>query len=250
MEKLAKFAVAVLDDAEKASINQDSRDRLEYFANDDLPYAIAGSEQLKTLQDRALKIVRAFDAKTGGDAAAHQKMCDDLTAAGEKAWPAMSAKVKSSDDFDANAIMKNPDNFKGKTYHFKSVNNRMGWDYSPGNGYQFAMTSQGTPVAAKYDTTVKASVKDVEKRTAKEIPDEGFDFIATVEDVGPIVKISRASGSIQTTGGENVGTVTAESNETVQGVRMKIIALHVGPVTAAEDQGVVSADGWIGQPAQ
>ena len=249
MDKLAKFASAVLDEAEKADINQNSRDRLEYLANDNLPYAIAGSDQLKPLQDRALKIVRAFDAKTGGDAAAHQKLYDDLAAAGAKAWPAMMAKVQSSDDFDANAIMKNPDNFKGKTYHFKSVNNRMGWDYSPGNGFQFAMTSEGTPVAAKYDSTVKASVADVQKRTAKEIPDEGFEFIATVEDVGPIVKISRASGNLQTTGGENVGSITAESNETVQGVRLKIVAIHVGPVTAAEDQGVVNADGTIGQPA-
>jgi hypothetical protein len=250
MDKLAGFASSVIAEAEKANINADARDRLETLANDDLTYCLAGSDQLKTLQDRALKIVHAFDAKVNGDAAAHQKLFDDLTAAGTKAWPAMAAKVQASDEFDANAIMQNPDNFKDKLYHFKGVNNRMGWDYSPGNGYQFAMTADGTPVAAKFDTTVKASVKDVAKRTAKDLPDENWEFIAAVEDVGPIVKIDRATGDIKTTGGETVGTVTAQADVTVKGVRLKIVALHAGPVTAAEDQGVVNADGSIGQPAQ
>jgi hypothetical protein len=246
MEKLAKFASAVVDQADKATIDQDARDRLDQLANDDLPYAIAGSDQLKTLQDRAMKIVRAYDAKTGGDAAAHQKLYDDLVAAGAKAWPAMAAKVSSSEEFDANAVFKNVDNFKGKAFHFKGVNNRMGWDYSPGNGFQFAMTVDGTPVAAKYSSTVKDAVKAIEKRTAHETPDEGYDFIATVEDVGPIVKISRASGDIKTTGGETVGTITAQADETVPGVRLKIVALHAGAVTAAEDQGVVKPDGSVG----
>ncbi len=190
LDKLAGFATGVIAEAEKASINQDSRDRLEQLSSEDLTHCLEGSDQLKPLQDRAMKIVHAYDAKVGGDAAAHQKLYDDLVAAGTKAWPAMAAKVQASDDFDANAIMQNPDNFKGKAYHFKGVNNRMGWEYSPGNGYQFAMTSEGTPVAGKFDTTVKASVKDVSKRTAKDLPDEDYEFIATVEDVGPIVKIS------------------------------------------------------------
>jgi hypothetical protein len=250
MTKLAGFASSVLGEAEKASINSDARDRLEQFANDDLPYCLAGSDQLKPLQDRALKIVHDFDAKVNGDSAAHQKLFDDLSAAGNKAWPAMAAKVQASDDFDPNAILQNPDNFKGKLYHFSGVNNRMGWDFSPGNGYQFAMSKEGTPVAAKFDTTVKASVKDVAKRTAKDLPDEGWEFIASVEDVGPIVKIDRATGDIKTNGGETVGTVTSQADVTVKGVRLKIVALHVGPVTAAEDQGVVNADGTIGQPAQ
>jgi hypothetical protein len=162
----------------------------------------------------------------------------------------MVAKVKASDDFDGNAIMQNPDNFKGKVYHFKGVHNRMGWDYSPDNGFEFAMTSAGTPVAAKYDSTVQAAVKIIGKRTAKDLPDEDWEFVATVEDVGPIVKIQRATGDIKTTGGEAVGTVTSQADVTVKGVRLKIIALHVGPVTAAEDQGMVNADGTVSAPAQ
>jgi hypothetical protein len=250
LDKLAGFAANILDGAEKTPINSDARDRLEQFASDDLPYCLAGSDKLKTLQDRAMKIVHDFDAKANGDAAAHQKLFDDLTAAGTKAWPAMAAKVQASDDFDANAIMQKPDNYKGKLYHFSGVNNRMGWDYSPGNGFQFAMSKEGTPVAAKFDTTVKASVKDVAKRTAKDLPDENWEFIASVEDIGPIVKIDRAPGDVKTNGGETVGTVTSQADVTVKGVRLKIVALHVGPVTAAEDQGVVNADGSIGQPAQ
>ncbi len=250
MDKVAKFASDILDQAEKAETNQDSRDRLETMANDDLRVALSGSEKLKGLQDRAMKIVRAFDAKTGGDAAAHQKMYDDLIAAGGKAWAAMAAKLQATDEFDPNAVMQNPGNFQGKAFHFKGINNRMGWDYAPGNGYQFAATIEGTPVVGKFDSTVAAAVKDIGKKTAKDLPDDDFEFIATVEDVGPIVKIARATGNIQTTGGETVGTITAQGEETVQGVRLKIVALHSGAVTAAEDQGEVNADGTIGQPAQ
>jgi len=47
MEKLAKFASDVIDQAEKANINQDARDRLEYLANDNLPYCLGDRSSLR-----------------------------------------------------------------------------------------------------------------------------------------------------------------------------------------------------------
>lgn len=160
----------------------------------------------------------------------------------------MVAKVKTSGDFDANAALKNVDAFKGKTYRFTGVKNRMGWDYSPGNGYQFAWTVDGTPVAAKYDDAIQAAVKDIATRTGKDFSDESYDLVAEVVDVGPVVRIARAEGEIKTDGGEKIADVTSQRDEVAQGVRMKVVALHVGPVTAAVDQGVVDQTGAVGRP--
>jgi hypothetical protein len=248
LDKLAKFASAILDDAEKATITQDSRDRLESFANDDLRIALDGSDQQKGLQDRALKLVRTFDAKTAGDDAARKKLYDSLVDQGNKAWPGIVGKISTDGDMNANAIMKDPNSFTGKVYRLTAQKNRMGWDYSPGSGFAFAITQDGTPVAAKYDSTIAAAVKETSKRTATDFSDEEYDVVLKVDDVGPIVRIARATGTISADG-EKVADVTAQADETVQGVRGTIIALHCGPVTATADGGEVSEDGTMKQPA-
>jgi hypothetical protein len=248
LDKLAKFASSILDQAEKADINQDARDRLETFANDDLRIALDGSDQQKGLQDRALKLVRTFDAKNAGDDAARKKLYDSLVDQGNKAWPGLVAKINTDGDMNANAIMKDPNSFTGKVYRLTAQKNRMGWDYSPGSGFAFAITQDGTPVAAKYDSTIAAAVKETSKRTATDFSDEEYDVVLKVDDVGPIVRIARATGTISADG-EKVADVTAQADETVQGVRCTIIALHCGPVTATADGGEVSEDGTMKQPS-
>jgi hypothetical protein len=249
LDKLAGFASAVLDQAEKAQIDNDARNRLEQFAEDDLRIALDGSAQQKSLQDRAMKLVRDFDAKTAGDDAARQKLYDTLVDTGGKQWPALVGKINTDGDFDGNAIMKDPNSFTGKVYRFTAVKNRMGWDYAPGEGFRFAMTSAGTPVAAKFDSTIESAWKEISKRTAKDFRDEEYDLVVKVDDVGPIIHIARASGSINTDSGEKVADITAQADETVQGVRMTVIALHVGPLTATADGGMVDETGAVRQPA-
>jgi hypothetical protein len=249
LDKLAKFASTILDQAEQATIDKAARDRIEQFAGDDLRIALDGSDQQKGLQDRAMKLVRAFDAKTAGDDAARKKLYDTLVDQGTKAWPGLVAKISLDGDLDANAIVKNPDSFSGKVYRLTGMKNRMGWDYSPGSGFAFAITQEDTAVAAKYDSTIAAAVKEISKRTAVDFSDEDYDVVVKVDDVGPIVRIARATGTISADG-EKIADVTAQSDETVQGVRMTVIALHVGPVTATADSGEVDETGNMKQPAQ
>ena len=64
-----------------------------------------------------------------------------------------------------------------------------------------------------------------------------------IDDVGPIIHIARSEGTVSTDSGEKVGTISAQADESVQGVRMTIIALHVGPVTATADGGEVDETG-------
>jgi hypothetical protein len=221
----------VLDEAEKTPLNQDSRDRLETLAEDDLRLALEGSDQLKPLQARAMKIVGSFDQKAVDQAG--------------KAWPGMADKADATAGLDAVAASQNIDNFKGKTILLKAVKNEMGWEYSPSSGYDFAITIDSVPVAGKFDTSLRKAFDEIAAKTGKDFSDEQYDVIATVEGMGPVVKIARAEGTIKTTGGESVGTVTATGHETVQAVRLKIIGIHVGPLAGTSSQGVVDETGAI-----
>jgi len=244
LDKLAKFAAAVLDEAEKANIDKDARDRLESFANDDLRIALEGSDQLKPLQQRAMKLVSAFDQKAVGDAAARDKLYNTLIEQANKAWPAMSKDFEATDGLDAVGASQKIESFKGKTVRLKAVQNRMGYDYSPSSGYDFAMTIDSVPVAGKYEPAIRKAYNGITAKTGKDFSAEDCDIIATVEGMGPIVRIARTKGSVQTTGGENVGTITSEGNETVTGIRLKIIGLHVAPM-AATSSGAVDENGNI-----
>jgi hypothetical protein len=245
-KKMAGFASAILDQAEKTELNQDSRDRLETFANDDLRLALEGYDQQKLMQQRALKMVAAFDKKAGGDAATKAKLYDDLSAQSGKAWPAMAAKLSPGESFDAVAASQNIDSVKGQTIILKGANNRMGWDYRPGAGYDFAVTIDGVAVAGKYEQSIHEAVDSITRKTGHDFSDETYDVVATIDGMGPIIKITRSEGTISANG-EKIADVTAQRDETVQGIRLKIIGLHVGPVASAVGQGTVDENGNVGQ---
>ncbi len=246
--KIEAFAAVILDQAEKTTITKDSRDRLETIANDDLRLNDEGSPNLKSLQSRAMKLVAAFDKKTIGDAAAQEKLYNDLVAAGNKAWPDMVKQTDATDGLDAVAALAKIDDFKGKTVRFKGVTNRMGFDYSPNGGYDFALTIDGVPCAAKFDKPLAKAFNTLTAKTGKDFSTGEYDVVAQVVGTGPIVKIARAEGTLNTTGGEHVANITSEREETVQGIRLKITAMHVGPLTGTSVQGVVDENGQVGQP--
>jgi hypothetical protein len=194
-----------------------------------------------------MKLVGAFDQKQVGDAAAQEKLYNSLVDQATKAWPGMVDKASATEGLDAVAASQNMDNFKGKTILLKGVKNRMGWDYSPDSGYDFAITIDSVPVAGKFDPALRKAFDEIAGKTGKDFSDEQYDVIATVDGVGPVVKIARAEGTIKTTEGESVGSVTSTRNETVQAIRVKIIGLHVGPLAGTTAQGVVNENGDLTQ---
>ncbi len=243
--KLTGFASAILSDAEKAQLTKESRDRLEQFAEDDLRLDLEGAPQQKFLQARAMKLVGAFDQKQVGDAAAQDKLYNSLVDQATKAWPGMVDKAGATDGLDAVAASQNIDSFKGKTILLKAVKNRMGWEFNPGGGYDFAMNIDSVPVAGKFDPALKKAFDEISGKTGKDFSDEQYDVIATVEGMGPVVTITHAEGTIKTTGGEDVGSISATGHDTVQAIRLKIIGLHVGPLAGTTAQGVVNENGEI-----
>lgn len=244
-KKLETFAEAVLVEAEAAKLNQDGRDRLERLANDDLRLALEGSAKLESLQARALKLVKAFDDGAAGQAKAAQKLFEDLTASAAKNWPDMAKKFKVV-AFDAAAAMKDIDSWKGKTIRFAGANNRMGWDYRPGT-FEFALEQDGYHVAGKYDALVKKVVDDVAEKTGNDFSNDTYDVIAVIEGKGPITKIARSEGKVKFDDGSSAD-VRAQKDETVEGIRVKIVGLHLGPVAVAVGQGAVDPEGKVSIP--
>jgi hypothetical protein len=244
--KIEGFADAIVTEAEAATLNKDSRDRLERFAEDDLRLAIEGSPKQVALKERALKKVKVFDDGAASSSQAQEKLYQELTAKAAKAWPDMVAKFKI-EDFNANAAMKDIGKYKGKCIRFPNVSNRMGWDYRPGK-YEFAVEADGQHVVGKYSPLVKTTVDDVTARTGKDFSNDEYDVIAKVVGTGPVVKITRSEGKIKFQDGDSAD-VTAQKDETVDGIHLEVVGLYVGPVAVAEGQGAVDESGKIAIPA-
>jgi hypothetical protein len=244
--KIEGFASAILTEAEAANLTKDGRDRLERFAEDDLRLALEGSPKRAELQERALALVKTFDAGAAGSSQAAEKLYENLTTQAAKAWPDMAAKFKV-EPFDANAVMKNISKYKGKYVRFQNVSNRMGWDYRPGK-YEFALESDGQHVAGQYDPLVKKVVNDVAARTGKDFSNDEYDVIAVIEGTGPITRIARSEGKIKFRDGDSA-EVTAQKDEKVDGVLLRVVGLHLGPVAVATGQGAVNESGAISIPA-
>lgn len=244
--KIEGFAEAIVTEAEAATLNKDSRDRLERFAEDDLRLALEGSPKQAALQERALKKVKAFDEGAAGSSQAAEKLYQELTDKAAKAWPDMAAKFKI-ENFDANEALKNIGKYKGKYIRFPNVSNRMGWDYRPGK-YEFAVEADGQHVVGKYSPLVKKTVDDVTEKTGKDFSNDEYDVIAKVVETGPVVRIARSEGKIKFTDGDSAD-VKAQRDETVDGIHLEVVALHVGPVAVAEGQGAVDESGKVAVPA-
>ncbi len=239
--KLAKFADAILSDAEKvAALTKDQADRLDSFAKYDLRDALHGYDQIAAYQSRATKLVDKFNNASNANAAANDAALKQMTAAATAAWPGIAAKFSPVDGFDPTKL----DSFKGKTIQFKNVNNRLGWDYAPGD-FDFATSVNGMPIAGKFVPAITAAIKDARAKTGLvDFPDEGWDVIAVVEGTGQLSE--RTSADIKTTGGETVAK--AEGHRRIDCAVVRIVALHAGPVAVME--GGSSSSGGSGDAAE
>lgn len=228
LAKLLKNAEKILAEAEKTQLDQDKRDRLSSFAEDDLRLSLDGAPEQAALEARARKVVDAWDEQVLGAQRRAEAAMVALTEQANNNWPDMVDRFKFPDDeFDPNRLGA----FKGKTILLSGVFNRMGWDFAPGE-YDFAMTINGVAVAGRYDKAIKAHIDDVLRRTMTEaLPEETpCEVVAVVEGKGKIKEIARVSetGNVE---GLNY-TANATSHETVDCVLLKIVGLKIGPVAA------------------
>jgi hypothetical protein len=214
----------VLDEAEKN--DADAQDELARTRTDDLRRAADNWFEGTPYHDRNVARARKLNDKweamvAGGEeqrAAALAKMTADASAA----WPAIAASLQATDGFTPDKL----DAFKGKTIRIKG-NNALGSTYNPGD-YDYVHEINGMPVAGKFTPAVAEAVDKVTKQTGHDLPGQDWDIFAVVEGPGRISHRTHSNGKLKVDGQE-VGTVTAEGQQSVPCVVVRIFAVHAGP---------------------
>jgi hypothetical protein len=199
--------------------------------------------ELRTLKSRALQPLRSLPAEdpdavvinarlAAADATveqhsavwsrARQELYDTLVVEADAAWPAIVAATGATADFDP---ADTGTDTAGRTVLLPGVYNRSGWDFSD---YDFSMRRNGIPVGGSYEPHVRAALEHVWYELELEVDDRiSWDVVAVVEGPGKIGERIIMPVTDKRTGLE-IGKV--EEYRPVDCVRLRITALHAGPV--------------------
>ena len=232
--KLYVFAEGITNEAEKAPLTQDSRNRLEQFVNDDLRLALEGHPQLPALQARGKKAIAAFD--TAKEAGAKSKSEDyaKRTTLAASMWPEFLKDARAAEGFDP-AKAKS---FQGQLIRIKG-RNRMGWDFGSEGGFDYAIDIDGKPVAGRYSAEVRKAIDDMRAATGQELPEEtDYDILAVYEGTdGKLMRRVQFDGNVTV---ENTDLkVRGEEKKPVDAPVLNIVGLYCGPVAVYSPSGAV-----------
>lgn len=244
-EKLHTFAVAILADAEKTTLDRTSRDRVSLFVEDDLRLALEGHPQLADLQNRGRALIKRFDdgaaATTGAQAAALEQAKKDAA----DRWPGIVDKLSVVEGFDPT----NPDKYQGNLIRLKNVRNRAGYDYGAEGDFDFAMDVNGVPFAGKFSPDVKKAIADVNAKTGTTgLPeDTRYDVIAVYAgDKGTLMRRDQIDVTAKV---NQVGDVQfqGEKKTAVPVPVLTIVGLYCGPVAVYSPHVTSSGRGFFGR---
>lgn len=215
----------LLDEAERD--NAQAQNELARIKADDLRLAADHWFEGTPYHDRNVARARKLKEKWEAMVASGEKQRDEalakMTADAAAAWPAMASSIQAQDGFTPDKL----DAFKGKIVRIKG-NNRLGSDYNPGD-YDYVHEINGMPVAGRFTPAVAEAVDKATKQTAHDLPGSDWDIFAVVEGPGRISHRTHSNGKLKVDGQE-VGTVTAEGQQSVPCVVVRIFAVHAGPV--------------------
>jgi hypothetical protein len=178
---------------------------------------------------RARKLNEKWKAKREESEQAREALLAKQTADANSKWPAIAASIKGAQEGFA---PDQADAMKGKTIHLKGGNS-LGSAYNPGD-YDYAREINGVCVAGKFTKALSEAVDEVTRQTGHDLPGSDWDLYAVVEGRGQISRRTRATGTV-TAGGQEVGKITAEGQQLVPCVVIRIFAVHAGPVAATSD---------------
>jgi hypothetical protein len=179
---------------------------------------------------RARKLKEKWEAKLASGEQEREALIAKLTADANAKWPAITSGIKAQEGFTPEQF----ESFKGKTIHLKG-HNSLGSAYNPGD-YDYSHDINGMCVAGKFTKELSDAVDKVTRPTGRDLPGEDWDVYAVVESRGQISRRTHAKGTI-TSGGQQIGTVTAEGSQLVPCVVIRIFAVHAGPVAATSNPG-------------
>jgi hypothetical protein len=213
----------LLDEAEKfptpmRSVELDKPGRLARAAE----AALDGTPYRGPIVARARELDARWKAEIAALTQGRQELYDRLSAEAGAAWPAIVEATGAVAGLDP----RDPSS-RGRTVLLTGVYNRAGRDFAD---YDFATRLGGTPVGGNYDPQVLRALEEASYDLSLIVDDRTpWDIVAVVEGPGTIGQRTIVTLRDRDTKQE-IGTV--EEWRPTDCVRLRIIALHAGPVAA------------------
>ena len=216
----------VLDEAEKIptplrGIELDKPGRLLIAAG----YTFAGTDYLDPLAARIRELQTRWRADAVATARTRQDVYAAAVAEAESVWPRIVAATGALDDFDPV-----DETSHGRTVLIPAAHNRAGADFRDADfrDIDFAMRRGGVPVGGSFEPHVLRALEHAWYDLRLDVDHHRpWDLLAVVE--GPTLLAERTVVTLtdRDTGAE-IGTV--EEWRAAEGVRLRIVGLHAGPV--------------------
>lgn len=221
---LAQAYEDVLESAERAEppLRQDELQQTMHFSSA-VDTSFADTPALERLVERTRALEERWKANVAAVMEGRQALYDRLAEQAEETWPSIVAATGASGSFD-------PGNTSaGTVVHLEGVYNRAGWDFKD---YDFCMRWDGIPVGGSYESYVQAALEHAWYELKLDVGDRiTWDVIGVVQGGGKIGQ--RRQVSVKGSNGLEIGKI--EEWPAVDCVRLKIIALHAGPVAVGPD---------------
>jgi hypothetical protein len=182
---------------------------------------LAGSQYKDADVARAKKLDQRWQDELAAIKQQHEEALRKMTADANEAWPKIASSIDAQDGFHPSDAASS----KGKTFRFKRIRNRSGWDFD--GRYDLVMWVDGQPVAGMYDPKIKRAFADVARQIGDSVDDHiDWEVIAVIEGKG--MANQRYSTEVKDEHMDVLGKI--EGTRPVECVVVRIIAVHAGPI--------------------
>ncbi|MBI3708897.1 MAG: hypothetical protein HY246_14650 [Proteobacteria bacterium] len=212
-----------LDEAEKMPLPQRSYDlSLPAAMSHEAAQWFASTKYKDDNVGRADRLDQKWKAELAAIEKEAAEQLKTMTAEADAAWPRIAASIKAQEGFkpaDAAAL-------KGKIVRLKGVRNRSGWDFD--GKYDFAMWVGDAVLAGSYEPYIAEAMNEASRRIRRSVDDHiDWEVFAVIGDPG---KINRRVWTELIDQRTRDVIMKIESHEPMDCIRIRVIALHAGPV--------------------
>lgn len=184
--------------------------------------ALAGTRYLDSVVDRARALDERWKAEIAAITRDRRDLYDRLAAEAAEAWPGIVAALGAREGFDPADT-----GTRGGPVLLSGVHNRAGWDFD-GRAYDFATRLSGVPLGGTYEPHVRRALEHAWYELKLDVNDRiPWDVVAVVEGPGTIGQRTTVTLRDKDT---NLEIGKLEEWPAVACVRLRVVALHAGPV--------------------
>lgn len=182
---------------------------------------LAGSQYKDADVARANKLDKRWQDELAAIKQQHEETLRKMTADANDAWPKIASSIDAQTGFNPTDLSS----AKGKTFRFKGVRNRSGWDFD--NRFELVIWVDGQPVAGNFEPKIRKAFADVARQIGDSVNDHiDWDVIAVVSGRGVVNQ--RFSSEVKDEHMNLLGKI--EGTRPVDCVVVRVIAIHAGPI--------------------